>query len=235
MARSQALLLVLVTACDAQVEPGYQGESLLTLTAAVTSDEPLPDDLEIEMTWVDFVSGDSCDGDSTFEFSGFHELDVEVEFPNRYTFEVTESPERWLNDFTRGGQFPGESRIGLAEVYSQGGDLDSHPWQVLVFVERDIRPGTVSETFAGGILTAGFHVLERVAAPCDSYLAADDPAEGTLDCLRPTPEDLETEFDLVLFPIGSAELPRPHLYKANLCDCDPDAEPDPDECPFRDP
>ncbi|HKE13796.1 MAG TPA: hypothetical protein VKB80_02950, partial [Kofleriaceae bacterium] len=89
--------------------------------------------------------------------------------------------------------------------------------QVLVYVDRDIEPGTASERFAGGPLSAGFHVLDVVDAPCDSYRPPDDPAARTLDCLRPAPDDLDAELDLRFYRL-TEETPDappevPHLYE----------------------
>ncbi|HWM86929.1 MAG TPA: hypothetical protein VNO33_13845 [Kofleriaceae bacterium] len=191
----------------------------MTLTGTASSPEPLPPiDIYAELEWVSFLSN----GDDAMNGGG-SKLASEGEFPARFTLEVFHEPwDAWLNDFSRYGASPRESRIGLALLRADGElAFRSSGWNafarhVLVYVDSDIQPGTTSETFAGGLLTAGFHVLEVVDAPCDSYLPADDPSEGGLDCLRPAPQDLDSQLDLRFFREAESQPEHPpevpHLF-----------------------
>jgi hypothetical protein len=197
--------LVALAACDSQVPPSYLGEPLVRLHGTASADDALPPGVSAELHWIIFFP--SIPEDRNHYAAGYASLGTRGEFPARIVIEVYNYPlEIWLNDFTRGGELPDESMIGLAEFRESGeqDDLRSPPgsyWfsfsrQVLVYVDRDILPGTVSATFVGAALPAGFHVLEVMDAPCDSFLPANDPMEGRLDCLRPAPGGLDTEVNL---------------------------------------
>ncbi len=189
---------LLMAGCDPQVSPGYSGEPVVSLFGSASSAETLPTvNISAQLDWVgkrqNRIRIRYGDGD----------LVTRGEFPNHFVLELLTGPaDEWLNRFTPRGDAP-ESRIGVAQLSADGekdfapaGDWYAFSRQVLVMVEQDIQPGTTSEVFAGGTLTAGFHILEVVDAPCDSYLPDDDPAEGTIDCLRPTPNDLDTPVEL---------------------------------------
>jgi len=215
--------LLASAACDAQVEPGYAGDVLISLSGTASSAEPLPSgDIEAQLRWVNFLASKQEVG----LLSRASGLASQGEFPARFEIEVFTFPwDGWLNDFTGGGASPHESRIGLAELRADGGDGDwfrdagwgAYSRQVLVYVDRDIEPGTVSERFAGGTLSAGFHVLDVVDAPCESYLPADDPAGPTLDCLQPAPDDLDADLDLRFYRVTeeAPDVPPevPHLFE----------------------
>ena len=192
-----ALLLVL-SGCDPQMAPGYLGDPVVRLHGSASSAEPLPQvDISARMDWVQIRS-------SQLRISyGQGDLVTRGEFPTHFVLELLSGPgDSWLNDFPGRGGDVRESRIGVAQLSADGEQgFDPGGWyafsrQVLVYVDRDILPDTVSARFAGGELPAGFHILEVRDAPCDSYLPDDDPAEGTIDCLQPTPDDLDTPVDL---------------------------------------
>jgi hypothetical protein len=222
MTRSKWLLgvvaILLAAACDAQMAPGYEGEALVSLSGTVSSTEEISDrmlaELEWQLEWVDFMASEPEYVQSS--------LGSEGEFPNRYSLEVrNRPPDRLLNDFSQISLATGESRIGMALI--QARSWFSYARQVLVYVDEDIRSDTVGAIFAGGRLRAGFHLLEVVDAPCNSYLPDDDPAEGSIDCLRPAADDLDTIIDLHIVPFGDEGFPPeyPRLYK-NSCKRFPD-------------
>jgi hypothetical protein len=207
-----AALAVTLFACDSQLAPGYEGEALLKLSGTVSSVDPIPDrtlaELEWELEWIDFVAPE-------FD-SAVSALGSEGEFPNRFSLEVhSRPPDRLLNDFTEGGRFLAETRIGMALI--QSSNWFSYARQVLIYAEGSVRPETLSGTFTGGGLAPGFHILQVVDAPCDSYLPDDDPLEGHIDCLSPTRNDLDTIIDLRLVPLDQAEFPPeyPRLFKSS--------------------
>ena len=189
----------LLLGCDPQMAPGYMGEPLVRLSGSASSAEPLPAvDIAAKMDWMQIVQSNRRIA------YGQGDLVTRGEFPTHFVLELLSGPlDPWLNDFALGGADPRESRIGVAQLSAEGeegfercGGWYAFSRQVLVYVDQDIQPGTVSARFAGGELEAGFHLLEVVDAPCDSYLPDDDPAEGTIDCLKPAPDDLETRVDL---------------------------------------
>ena len=55
-------ILWIAPGCDAQMEPGYQGDVLVSLTGETSADEPLPAGLRFEVHWTNFVAGESCPG-----------------------------------------------------------------------------------------------------------------------------------------------------------------------------
>lgn len=191
-------VLLSLAGCDPQMAPGYLGEPVVRLHGSASSAEPLPQvDIAAQMDWVKIQP-------SQPRISyGQGDLVTRGEFPTHFVLELLSPPwEHWLNDFTYLSDDPRESRIGVAELSADGAsEFGPTQWyaftrQVLVYVDRRIQPDTLSARFAGGELSAGFHILEVVDAPCDSYLSDDDPAEGTIDCLRPAPDDLDTQVDL---------------------------------------
>ncbi|HTE56627.1 MAG TPA: hypothetical protein VK698_37500 [Kofleriaceae bacterium] len=191
------------------MEPGYPGEALVRLTGVVPEAAKLEDEelagLEWELTWVNFlIPGTMSDAD---------QLGAEGQFPNRFVLEVLNRPAgKLLNDFTDGGRRPLEARIGVALIDSQ--HWFSYSRQVLAYVESDVVADTVSARFVGGRLRAGFHLLEAVDAPCDTYLPPDDPLEGQLDCLRPASGDLDGIVELRTDELEGVQYPPdyPNFY-----------------------
>lgn len=189
---------LLLAGCDAQVSPGYDGEPVVSLFGSASSDEELPAvDISAQLDWV----GPHKQRQRIRYGAG--DLVTHGEFPTHFVLDVLNLPwEGWLNDFTADDAGPAGSRIGVAQLSANGntgfgrGEWYAFSRQVLVYVEHDIQPGTATDHFAGGALAAGFHILEVVDAPCDSYLSDDHPSEGTIDCLRPAPNDLRTPVDL---------------------------------------
>lgn len=216
-----AAALLALAACDPQVGPGYQGDALLTLAGTVSLEAAAPEDLSVVLRWVDFYTEPT----ELYAHSAGSRQGSLNEFPGRFTIELFEQPEPWLNDFSAGSTRPGESRIGLAELQASGGDLHAgglhwyaYARQVLVYVASDVQAGTTSEKFVGAPLEAGFHVLEVVDAPCDSYLPDDDPLEGELDCLQPAADDLDSVVQLEVEGFADSHDPAqewdlPRLYK----------------------
>jgi hypothetical protein len=55
--------LLASAACDAQVEPGYAGDVLISLSGTASSDEPLPSgDIEAQLRWVNFLASKQAVG-----------------------------------------------------------------------------------------------------------------------------------------------------------------------------
>lgn len=205
--------ILLAAACDAQMAPGYEGEALVSLSGTVSSTEEITDrmlaELEWQLEWVDFMADEP-------EIVAAP-IGSEGEFPNRYSLEVrNRPPDRLLNDFSQISLASDESRIGMALIQAKA--WFSYARQVLIYADSDIQPDTVGAIFAGGTLRAGFHLLQVVDAPCNSYLQDDDPAEGSIDCLRPAADDLDTIIDLHIVPLDDEGFPPeyPRLYK-NSC------------------
>ncbi len=191
---------LLLAGCDPQVSPGYDGEPVVSLYGSASTAETLPPvNISAKLDWVGTPK--------TYQRIRYGEADLVTrgEFPTHFVLDLLDGPaEEWLQDFTRRGAEPEESRIGVSQLGAVGdegfgnseGDWYAFSRQVLVFVEQDILPGTTSHIFAGDTLSGGFHLLEVVDAPCDSFLPDDHPDEGTLDCLRPAPSDLRTHVNL---------------------------------------
>ena len=75
---------------------------------------------------------------------------------------------------------------------------------VLAYVESDIRPGSFGESFVGGALKAGFHILKVVDV--------DDPScpGETFDCLRPTEADMDTLIEVRIADPKTLDFPNWH-------------------------
>jgi hypothetical protein len=98
-------------------------------------------------------------------------VDVAGSYPAKFEMQLfAPPPDAALNDYTGGGAFPDESRIGIAYVTAlkPGADtanLDEADVEglsevhLVAYVEKDIQPGTFSETLVGGPLQAGYHLL----------------------------------------------------------------------------
>lgn len=199
-----AVSVAALAGCGVQADTAYRGEPLLSLDGTLTSgvaDPPMT--LQAVLGW----NTTANPGGDTFVNE---QAAVMVEFPSRFQLEVYEPPvEQALNDYTRGGQRPDEVRIGVAHFvawpsdYDPAVDGDDGPavfgvavHQLLVYVERDVEPGTFSAGFLGGELEAGFHVMD--------VTDRDDPScQGDFDCMQLAPDDLDSE---IRIHIDEAEL-----------------------------
>ena len=196
-----ALALTIPAACAPQVGDDYKGEPLASLRGVVLNQlDRSVGPLEAVLVWAN-GSGepDTITGDR---------VAVEGDFPASFRLDMYQPPEEAaLNDFTIGGEYPEESRIGVAYITAlpEGYELtgaETEPYgmsegHLLIYVERDVQAGTSGEALVGGTLEAGFHLLE--------VIDVDDPAcsEEANDCLRPAPGGLDTEVEL---RIDEAEL-----------------------------
>ncbi len=185
-------------ACDLQAGTDYLGEPLARLTGTITSsvDEP-PSSLRPLLGWSNTASPGGDTG-------VVEEAMVTVEFPSRFRFEIYRPPpDQGLNDYTRGGARPDEARIGIAHIAAWPAEID--PQEVngetpevygiaerhlLIYVDRDVQPGTFSAGLLGGDVEAGFHVMD--------VIKNGEPGcqDDVFDCMQPAPADLDTDIQV---------------------------------------
>lgn len=162
---TRALLLplsaLLLAACDAQVEPDYPGEPLATVHGTVVkADDSALGDIDAALVWVNLATNpDTLIGART---------DVEGAFPASFTLSLYEPPPAGaLMDLpTLVG--PDESRFGLAYIGALPAGVDAASTDdlvgvsegyLVVYVESDSKPGTQTEEFFGGPVSAGYHLM----------------------------------------------------------------------------
>jgi hypothetical protein len=147
-------------------------------------------------------------------------------FPAPFSYELSAPPPAAaLNDYTLGGKRPDETRIGVAHVavVPAGFDVaneelpEGTPFglaenHVVVYVERDVKPDTLSARLLTGPLRAGYHVMRVVrnedasAAECLAAAKAVNPAvdeaavakacERSFDLLVESPQGLSTPIEV---------------------------------------
>ncbi len=100
-----------------------------------------------------------------------------------------------LNDYTYGGEYPDEARIGVAYIAVLDSSLDLletedaligiAETQLLVYLDRDVQEGTWSADFLGGALEKGYHLMS-----VDPWTEQEEEA-----CLEADPSGDCFEFD----------------------------------------
>jgi len=187
-----------LAACDAQADAAYRGEPLFSLRGTVSNDLPeAPEEMEVSLVWL-VTAGD--------DYAVTEGVPVTGDFPAKFSLDVLSPPtEDSLNDYTYGGMYPEEAKVGVAFITvldpelgmqddSMLGIAEQH---VLVYVDRDVVPGSWSEEFLGGALSAGFHLMA-----VDPWTEEEEAA-----CLELNPEGDCFEFD-ALSPVDpETEIP----------------------------
>ncbi|KYF83850.1 hypothetical protein BE18_41650 [Sorangium cellulosum] len=206
----------LLLACDAQVDPEYRGEPLATIQGAIVDEGGSTEGhLRTAILNYNFLVDD---------FGHTDLAPVVGSFPAEFRIDLNvPPPAEVLNDFTRGGARPSESRFstGYIAVLKEGLDPNVDPASIaglaeeymLVYVETDVQPGTQSERFLGGALSAGYHLMkwapmtEAELQAYDACKATPDPrscgvAEGgdADDRLVPNPEEFDSEVTIRIAP-----------------------------------
>ncbi|HKE17888.1 MAG TPA: hypothetical protein VKB80_23590, partial [Kofleriaceae bacterium] len=81
--------LLFSAACDAQAEPGYAGDVLVSLSGTASSAEPLPSgDIEAQLRWVNFLASEKL----VAPVGRVNGLASQGEFPARFEIEVFTFP-----------------------------------------------------------------------------------------------------------------------------------------------
>jgi len=159
--------LAAMLACDAQTDPGYQGEPLVTLQGRVESSGELPP-LEAAMLWQRGPPPGTEDQELATR------APVTSGFPATFTLRLyAPPPEAAFRTLATGA--PRWARANAAAVpYGLSADqvpalptahnpnytYDAEHW--VVFLESDVPPSSLTEWWLGGALGAGYHLL-RVA------------------------------------------------------------------------
>jgi len=171
--------------CDGQVDQDYEGEPLATMLGTIRNEmTSAPPSAIVAVFWVNSAGSP--------DFFVGETVPVEAHFPADFSMKLyTSPPAEVLNDFTMGGRFPHETRIGMAwiavgapdaqgelnpDLAGPGSCLGLAEDHVLAYVEEDIVPGTFSELFVQGPLKAGYHVLQVERQ-------SDAEVQRAMDCL----------------------------------------------------
>ena len=214
---------LLLLACDAQVDPRYDGEPLATIKGSIVSSTGgTASHLHTAVVNFRFTVDDTYHADYA---------PVVGSFPAQFSIDLdVPPPSDTLNDFTQGGTQPSESRFstGYIFVVRDGVDLNTNPADaivgiaeeyVLVYVESDVQPGSRSAQFLGGALTAGYHLMKYVPMDAaelqaveDCKATSSDPAKcgDATDRLVPNPEEFASEVTITTGP--SSELHEVNIF-----------------------
>ena len=160
------LLLALVAACDAQTDPGYSGEPLVTLHGRVEGQGQLPP-LEAAMLWQRGPPPGTTDQELATR------APVTTGFPATFVLRLySPPPEQAFRSFAPGaprwaranaaavpyGVAPSQVPT-LGSVFNASYTFDPDHW--VMYLETDVPPNSLTEWWLGGPLGAGYH-LERV-------------------------------------------------------------------------
>ncbi|WP_437874833.1 hypothetical protein [Sorangium sp. So ce513] len=203
----------LLLACDAQVDPEYRGEPLATIQGAIVDEGGAgAGALYTAILNYNFVIDD---------FSRIDSAPVIGSFPAEFRIDLNvPPPAEALNDFTLGGARPSESRFstGYIAVLHEGTDPNVDPGalagiaeeHMLVYVETDVQPGTESERFLGGALTAGYHLmkwapmteaeLQLAREDCEQRTSEPGKCNDAHDRLVLNPEEFDAEVTIRIAP-----------------------------------
>jgi hypothetical protein len=170
--------------CDAQVDSDYPGEPLAEVVGTIRNEmSAAPPEAVVALIWVNSASTpDVFVGES---------VPASAHFPADFSMKLYDvPPDEILGDFTEGGQYPRESRIGMAYISvaipdangevvldpEEGGPLIGLAEEyVLAYVEQDVAPDTYCEALLHGQLEAGYHLLEVIRQ-------SDAEVQDIMDC-----------------------------------------------------
>jgi hypothetical protein len=170
MARAAApigIALLALAACDAQTDPGYQGEPLVTLRGRVESTGALPP-LEAAMLWQRGPPPGTEDQELATR------APVTSGFPATFILRLYQPPPeaafrslatgapRWARANAAAvpyGVAPQQIPT-LPAVYPASYTYDAEHW--VIYVESDVPPNTLTEWWLGGALGAGYHLVRVV-------------------------------------------------------------------------
>jgi len=183
MTRAAALsgvALAALVACDAQTDPAYQGEALVTLRGRVESSGALPP-LEAAMLWQRGPPPGTDDQELatrapvTSGFPASFILRLYTPPPEAAFRALATGAPRWARANAAAvpyGVTPAQVPV-LGSVYSASYTADFDHW--VMYLESAVPPNSLTEWWLGGALGAGYHLLRVV------------------DIIRcPTPAELET-------------------------------------------
>jgi hypothetical protein len=192
-------MLILVSGCDPQADPDYQGEVLATVQGTIRSElsQP-PDSCHVALIWQ--VTSGSPD------YVVGQDVEVRGVFPTSFAIDLyTPPPTESLNNYDG-------SRVGVALVVVSdrpitdldlGGDepdglLGGCEDYLVIYVENDIQPGTFAECAFGSPLNAGYYLTTVLRTEDPDYQAE---CERRYRQLGLSPEQIEENcgiFDLIM-------------------------------------
>jgi hypothetical protein len=186
------LALLGLLGCDAQTDPGYQGEPLVTLRGRVESSGALPP-LEAAMLWQRGAPPGTDDQELATR------APVTSGFPASFILRLyTPPPEAAFRTLATGA--PRWARANAAAVpygvapqqvptlpavYPASYTYDAEHW--VMYVESDVAPNSLTEWWLGGALAAGYHLVRVLPAGCQT--PADLQACATDLVRRGVPDD----------------------------------------------
>jgi hypothetical protein len=158
------VVLAALVACDAQTDPGYQGEPLVTLRGRVESSGELPP-LEAAMLWQRGPPPGTEDQELATR------APVTSGFPASFTLRLYAPPPeaafrtlgngapRWARANAAAVPYGLDaSQVpGLPTAYNPSYTYDSDHW--VMYLESDVPPISLTEWWLGEALGAGYHLL----------------------------------------------------------------------------
>jgi hypothetical protein len=204
--------LVVLAACDSQVDSNHQGEALVALKGSVTDQRSQPAAVPAEIAVVYTVDGPS------YDFAAGERVTVSSQFPAQFEIDIFEPPAPGLLNTFEGGQ---RVAIGLVMAVKPGTQLDSEealaggflgldPNHMLVYFENPVVAGSRLSDLFHGPADAGFHIFD-VKRLTEAEIAARKACEESLTENGAPESEIYAQCgghwywdDLVLAPAGTS-------------------------------
>jgi len=179
---SACLLTAAVAGCDGVADPTYQGESLATLRGRLQIEREVPP-AQVVLAWANRAGN----------YWLREAADVTGSSLTEFKLELFEPPvEELLIDLSDGAADPNEAKVAFATIAIMRKDAplgvstfdddlydlpDDGPRPLLggaqdvalVYVDRDVQPGTRAAALLGGTLPAGFHLMQYSWTPQSAW------------------------------------------------------------------
>jgi hypothetical protein len=157
-------LVTALVACDAQTDPGYQGEPLVTLQGRVESNGALPP-LEAAMVWQLGPPPGVDDQELatrapvTSGFPATFTLRLYTPPPGAAFRELAPGAPRWAraNAAAMPNGLAASQVPDLPTAYTASYGYDANHW--VIFLESDVPPNSLTEWWLGQALGKGYHLL----------------------------------------------------------------------------
>jgi hypothetical protein len=182
-------VLFVIAACDGQAGTDYPGEPLATIHGTIVNNVTVSSPVEVMLWWI------PNDDNISPKFVG-QRVAVSGEFPAAFTLDLFEPPPAGSYRFS--GSAYGLPDFGQAAIVAAppGFSFDGPPPAVfatsevhqVMYLSSAVVAGTPAAELFGGPIAAGYHVTPFCTDESDELPA----------CLRPLPDDLDTEIVLVL-------------------------------------
>jgi hypothetical protein len=210
--RCAAAIAIALAACTPQAGTDYRGEALITLRGQVITPGNLPV-LEAAMLWQRGAPPSTNDEELATR------APVQSGFPATFLISLYQPPPSearrslapgWARAVAGAGAAP-----GLPASANPGYGIDANHW--VIFLARDVAPGSLTEWWLGAALPAGYHLLrvqpisgclpaDQLAA-CEADLAQRGVSEPATFCKEPYRLSPAAPGELLNLDLGTVGLP----------------------------